>query len=136
MLRRYSAKLLYELKLHAVSEGTPAAGLSSLATVYARTLGDALRVAHPEAHYLTDVDPGFYAAAYLRAWALAAQMARTLAERHGRRWYASRQAGSWLRELWSTGQRYTAEELAREIGHPGLSLDPLADDLRLQLGGL
>ncbi len=129
MLRRYAAKLLYEMKLHAVSEGPPSAGLAAMAPVYSRTLGEALHVAHPEAHYLTDVDPGFYAAAYLRAWALAAQMALTLAERHGRRWYASRQAGSWLRELWSAGQRCTAEEMAREIGQPGLSFEPLVEEL-------
>ena len=64
-MRRYGAKLAYELELH--GEG---ARIEELAPLYARRLSEAVRVAWPEQTYLTDVDPGFYAASYLRAWAL------------------------------------------------------------------
>lgn len=133
MLRRYAAKLLYELELHGAGEGARPGVPADMAPAYARILGEALLVAHPEAHYLTDVDPGFYVADYLRAWALSALLAEFLKERHGRRWYASHRAGSWLRELWSAGQRYTAEELAEEVGYPGLGFEPLMQELKTAL---
>jgi hypothetical protein len=63
------------------------------------------------------VDPGFYVACYLRAWALETHWRRALRERFGERWFASAEAGAWLRGLWSHGQHLDADELlAEELG--------------------
>jgi hypothetical protein len=111
-LRRYSAKIAYELELHA-----PAPDLEAMPERYAALLGSATRVRWPEVAWASDVDAGFYVACYLRAWALAALWRRTLRERFGERWFASAEAGAWLRRLWSQGQRLSAEELlASELG--------------------
>jgi hypothetical protein len=105
-MRRYAAKIAYELELHA-----RAPDLDAMPGRYAELLGGATRVRWPALAWVSDVDPGFYVACYLRAWALAALWRRSLRERFGERWFASPEAGEWLRGLWSQGQRLAAEEL-------------------------
>ena len=106
MLRRYAAKLAYELELHG-----PSADLGAMPARYAELLGGAVRVPWPPASWLADVDEGFYAACYLRAWALETHWRAELRERYGERWFASPEAGEWLQGLWSNGQRLNADEL-------------------------
>jgi hypothetical protein len=109
MLRRYSAKLAYELELHG-----PSGRLAEMPGRYAERLGRAVRVPWPRASWLADVDDGFYAACYLRAWALETHWRAALRERFGERWFASPEAGAWLRGLWRHGQRLNADELLAE----------------------
>lgn len=106
MIRRYCAKLAYELELH--GEG---AELEALPERYASRLSDATGAAWPRETWLADVDEGFYVACYLRAWVLAAHWRRALRARHGERWFDDPAAGAWLRALWADGQRLGAEEL-------------------------
>ncbi|MFL5891652.1 MAG: hypothetical protein ACJ75I_02840 [Solirubrobacterales bacterium] len=110
MLRRYSAKLAYELDLHGDS-----ADLAQMPDRYADGLTDAVRVPWPRATWLADVDEGFYAACYLRAWALEMHWRSALEERFGERWFASSKAGEWLRGLWRQGQRLNGDELLGEV---------------------
>ena len=84
-VRRYGAKLAYELELHGNGRS-----LEELAGVYSRRLGDAVKVPWPETTFLTDVDPGFYAASYLRAWALETHLRATCASASARRGSTSR----------------------------------------------
>jgi hypothetical protein len=98
-LRRYAAKLQYELELHDAPER-----LDDLRDVYARTLGDAVHVDWPATTWLSDVDPFFYAARYLRAWAMETDLRRTLRERFGVAWFEEPEAGALLRQLWARGQ--------------------------------
>jgi hypothetical protein len=114
-LRRYCAKLAYELEL----QGD--ASIDGLDQRYARRLSDAVHVDWPAATWLSDVDPFFYAAAYLRAWALETHLRRALHERFGELWFEDPRAGALLRELWSTGQREPAHELLRRL--TGAELD-------------
>ena len=78
-VRRYSAKLLYELEFHAADD------ISGMPKRYAELLGDALKFEISEANYLADIDSGFYVTAYLRSWAFetpaARQPARALRQR-------------------------------------------------------
>jgi len=110
MLRRYSAKLAYELDLHG-----PSADLERMPERYAELLSGAVRVPWPRTSWLADVDDGFYAACYLRAWALERHWRAALRERFGERWFASTDAGEWLRGLWRNGQRLNADELLAEV---------------------
>ena len=109
LLRRYAAKIAYELELH-----TAEPDLASMPARYAETLGGATRVTWPSEAFLSDVDSGFYVACYLRAWALETHWRRTLRERFGERWYRSPEAGAWLLGLWGHGQRLDADELLAE----------------------
>jgi hypothetical protein len=114
--RRYCAKLGYELEL----QGAPA-DLDSLRATYARRLSDAVGVEWPEETWLSDVDPFFYAARYLRAWALESHLRRLLEQRFGPAWFEEREAGDLLIDLWRRGQRDSADQLLGEL--TGGSLD-------------
>ena len=127
-LRRYTGKLAYELELHA---GDGVSGLSGMADRYAALLGRALQLEWPRQSYLADVDPGFYCAAYLRAWALETHLRRYLRDRFGARWWNEREAGDVLRGLWRDGQRLTAEEMLGELTGEELRFEVLLDDLGL-----
>ncbi len=78
---------------------------------YSRRLSRALRLDWPEVTWLADVDPFFYAARYLRAWALEAELSRDLRRDLGPEWFAEPAAGARIRALWAEGQPATASEL-------------------------
>jgi hypothetical protein len=120
-VRRYSAKLLYELELH--GEGD----LESMRARYVERMQDALKIEFSEADYLADVDTGFYSSSYLRAWAFEALLRSFLREEFGTAWFTRREAGSLLRELWNEGQRPTADELLGEVAGSELDLDAVAE---------
>jgi hypothetical protein len=129
-VRRYAAKLGYELELHGA--GWPP---EELAEDYSARLSAGVGVPWPSATYLADVDPGFYAAAYLRAWALETHLRATLRARFGPAWFDEREAGAFLRELWREGQRLDAAELLAEaIGPTSRRLDfgAMLADLELE----
>jgi hypothetical protein len=92
---------------------------------YGALLSEATRVRWPTENFLFDVDAGFYVVCYLRAWALEAMWRRSLRERFGEAWFQRAEAGAWLRELWSEGQRLPAEELVSEALGSELSFEPL-----------
>jgi hypothetical protein len=120
-LRRYAAKIGYELELHGAG-----ADLGSMPSRYAELLGEATRVAWPATTWLEDLDSGFYVACYLRAWALEAKWRAALAERFGEAWFTESAAGEWLVGLWRRGQRFRADELAAETIGVRLDLADLA----------
>jgi hypothetical protein len=123
-LRRYFAKLGYELELHG-----GAAELELMADRYAALIGEATRVEWPRETWLADVDGGFYVACYLRAWALETHWRAALRERFGEDWFQRREAGEWLRGLWAQGQRLGAEELLAETLGEELDFGSLAAEL-------
>ncbi len=132
-LRRYCAKLAYELELHELDRPE-----SPIAERYSELLSAAMGAAIGPEEYLTDVDPGFYCSNYLRAWALETHLRRHLVERHGPGWFAEPEAGVELRALWREGQRFSPDELLDAIGQRGgvdfavlledLGLAPAVDD--------
>ena len=130
LVRRYCAKLLYELEFHSSAEPT------ALRPRYVELLSDATKVAPASSDYLADMDDGFYASQYLRAWALEAQLRAYLRERFGNTWFAKREAGSLLRELWSEGQKPTADELLKDVTGDTLALDAVADRIREALAAV
>jgi hypothetical protein len=124
IVRRYAAKLLYELEFHTADD------LTALRPRYVELLADATKVEPAAADYLGDIDPGFYASEYLRAWAFEAQLRAYLRERFGNAWFSRRDAGSLLRELWAEGQRPTADELLRDVSGQQLELAAVGDRIR------
>jgi hypothetical protein len=121
MVRRYAAKLCYELELHRdrVRDGA----------AYAERLTEATGFRYPESDYLLDVDPGFYAARYLRAWQLEAALAHTLVERYDAEWYRNPRAGAFVLHLMARGQAEPADQLARDAAGAELRFDPIIERL-------
>jgi len=126
-VRRYSAKLLYELEFHQTDD------VPSMAKRYAEILGDALKFEISEANYLADIDSGFYVTSYLRSWAFESQLRDHLREQYGNDWFARREAGSLLRELWSLGQQPTADELLKDVTGAEIEMSAVGDRVRERL---
>ncbi|HKP12701.1 MAG TPA: hypothetical protein VJZ91_11340, partial [Blastocatellia bacterium] len=129
MARRSVAKLGYEWRLHAGEDFTRAAD------DYAESLTEATHFAASKAEYLSDTDEGFYVANYVRAWAFESQLREHIKSHFGERWWVSRRAGNFLKELWETGDRYSADEMAAQIGIGPLSFDLVADEFNEALKG-
>ena len=87
-VRRYSAKLLYEIEFHAAADPT------SMRSRYVELLGDALKIEPSDTDYLSDIDSGYYVTSYLRSWAFEAQLSDFLREEYGTDWFRRREAGS------------------------------------------
>ena len=126
-VRRYCAKLLYELEFHAADDPT------AFRSRYVELLGDALKIEPSPTDYLGDIDSSFYVTAYLRSWAFEAQLRAFLRERFGNTWFTRKDAGSLLRELWSEGQRMNADELLSEVTGAPIEMEAVAERVRESL---
>lgn len=112
-VRRYAAKLDYERDLY---RADPDADLSER---YAEGLAQATRFRYGPGDALVDVDPGFYAARYLRAWQVEAALSAWLTDRFDEDWYRNPQAGPFLADLFSRGQADPAAQLILQVtGRP------------------
>ncbi len=129
MARRSIAKLGYEQRLHAAED------LARAAEDYAESLSEATRFKTSKTEYLSDTDEAFYVGNYVRATAFASQLRDHLQSRFGLRWWAAPRAGNFLKEIWETGDRYTADEMASQIGIGPLSFDLLIDEFNQTLKG-
>ena len=121
LVRRYAAKLLYELELHETGD------LQAMRSRYVELLHDATKLEPSGADFLADVDLGFYASNYLRSWGFEAQMSLFLREEFGSAWFSRREAGSLLRELWTEGQRMSADEILQELTGADVELESLLE---------
>lgn len=126
-VRRYVAKLMYEQKLHLDED------LESASQLYAELQTRATNFKTGPGEFLFDVDDSFYSASYLRAWAFEVLLREYLKTRFGSRWWASRRAGDFLKEIWETGDRYTADEMAAQIGIGPITFDLLVDEFNRAL---
>ncbi len=124
LFRRYAAKLRFELEFwsrFAEDGGTPAG--------YAEHLERAIGMRYPPENFLADMDAGFYAADYLRAWVRSAQLLAVLRRDVGEGWWRSPETGALLRELFREGTRPTSEEIAARLGYEPLDVEPLVAEL-------
>jgi hypothetical protein len=126
-VRRYCAKLLYELEFHSADDVTTMQGR------YVELLSDALKIEPSPTDYLGDIDSSFYVSSYLRSWAFEAQLRTHLRQEFGNAWFARKEAGSLLRELWGEGQRWPAEDFLKDITGSTLEMESVAERVREHL---
>jgi Peptidase family M3 len=120
-LRRYCAKFLYERALYAGD-----LPWDELPDLYVSLLSNATGFEYDPADAFVDVDPRFYSARYLRAWQLQSVLNEKLTARFDVDWFRNPSAGPWMvGELFSHGQRETAEEISTRVGGGVLSFQPL-----------
>jgi hypothetical protein len=124
IMRRYCAKLLYEIEFHQAPD------VRTMQPRYVELLSDALKIAPSETDYLADLDDSFYSSEYLRAWAFEAQLRTFLREKFGNAWFTRKDAGSLIRDLWSEGQKPTADEILHEVAGETLELEAAAERIR------
>ena len=129
-IRRYAAKLIYETHLYGGDvrwEGLP--------DLFVDLLSKATSFQYDRSEAFVDIDPGYYAARYLRAWQLQALIAETLRERYDEDWWRNPRAGPWVvQSLFAEGQRELAHELSQRVAGRGLSFDPLIREIERSLG--
>ena len=125
MLRRYSAKIAYEVELHG-----PGADLSAMPERYCEPARRADRGRRGRAR------PGSRTS--IRASTSPATCGPgpwrwiggpSWRSDSGTTWFEEREAGEWLRGLWSQGQRRVAEALLAEATGGALDFDRLASEL-------
>jgi oligoendopeptidase F len=125
-LRRYGAKLSYEIKLHSD-------GLEGADELYKKIMEKHLQYKEVKNHYLIDVDDGFYCTQYIQAWIFEAQLRTWLKKEYGEEWFNNPKAGKFLTSLWSQGQKYNVAELAQQLGYKGLDIQPLTTIIQKHL---
>jgi hypothetical protein len=128
-VRRYAAKLLYEIEFFQADD------MKQMRPRYAEILGDSLKLPVNPESYLDDIDGSFYVIGYLRSWALEAQLREFLRSEFDNDWFAKRDAGDLLRELWSLGQGPTADELLKDVTGARLEMASVAERVREGLAG-
>ncbi|MGI8548852.1 MAG: hypothetical protein ACR2M1_16260 [Gemmatimonadaceae bacterium] len=120
-LRRYCAKLIYEVQVYGGS--IPWAAIPDL---YVTSLTDATGFQYRAADAFIDLDPRYYSTRYLRAWQLQAVLNETLTERFNDDWWRNPATGPWMvSELFGEGQRESAHELAQRAAGVSISFAPL-----------
>ncbi len=116
-VRRYAAKIAYECELYR-------AGVDAdMGACYADHLTRATGFRYGPEDALVDVDPGFYAARYLRAWQLEAALHRVFVDRYDADWYRNPRAGPELGALLARGQADPADRLAAQVTDAPLTFD-------------
>ncbi len=129
-LRRYCAKLLYELELYG-----GAVSWDALPDRYVERLSTATAVRYQHADAFVDVDPRFYASRYLRAWQLQAVLDDALRTRFDEDWWRNPRCGPWVAaELFGWGQRETADEQAQRVAGRRLDFVTIVRGLEHVLG--
>jgi len=123
ILRRYAAKLQYEMLLHTSSD------IPAMKEKYSEILNHALKVKISPVNFLSDVDDAFYAANYLRAWIFEVMLRKHLENNYGNLWFKKPEAGKFLIEMWSQGQKYPVDELAHQLHYEQLDAEPLILEL-------
>jgi hypothetical protein len=120
-LRRYTAKLIYEVQLYGGR-----VSWAALPDLFVETLSGATSFRYSAADAFVDVDPRYYSTRYLRAWQLGAVIAQSLVERFDIDWYRNPRTGPWLVEnLFGEGQRETADEVAKRVSGRALGFAPV-----------
>ncbi|HEY8309302.1 MAG TPA: hypothetical protein VIG47_02040 [Gemmatimonadaceae bacterium] len=120
-VRRYCAKLLYEIQVYG-----GVVGWDALPDLYVDMLGVATGFRYRSEDAFLDLDSRFYSTRYLRAWQLQAVLDEALTERFNDDWWRNPAAGPWIvGELFAEGQRESASEVARRAGGADLSFAPI-----------
>lgn len=120
-VRRYCAKLLYEIEVYRGS-----VGWDVLPDLYVEMLASATGFRYRHADAFLDLDSRFYSTRYLRAWQLQALLDEGLTNRFNDDWWRNPAAGPWIvGELFAEGQRETASEVASRAAGADISFGPL-----------
>ncbi len=106
LIRRHMGKFLAEKQLHETGE-------IKNPEPYCSHLERATGFSYEPQGYLVDMDPEFYALSYVRAWGGAHVLTRHLERSYGERWYASSEAGAFLKSFASQARKLDLDELLR-----------------------
>jgi len=129
-VRRYCAKLLYEMQVY-----SGAVDWNALPDIYVEILAAATGFQYRRADAFLDLDSRFYSTRYLRAWQLQALLDEGLVNRFNEDWWRNPASGPWIvGELFAEGQRETATEIGWRAAGAEISFAPLLRTIEALLG--
>jgi hypothetical protein len=120
LFRRYVAKLGFELEFWSSFWGAAAPPER-----YEELLTEATGARYRGDYYLADMDSGFYAADYLRAWIRSAQLRDYLRREIGGHWWQDTRTGELLRSLFVEGTKPSTDAIATRLGYGPNDVAPL-----------
>jgi len=121
-LREWGSCLSYELQLHTK-------GPDGMDVVYEAICKRANKLKVDKNHYLIE-DHWLNSADVLRSQFFEAQLRAAFRGRFGEGWFENPKAGQFLRELWSMGGKYDAEEVVKMLGYEGIDPKYMIDEIR------
>jgi hypothetical protein len=125
LFRRYVAKLGFELEFwSSFWEG------AAPPERYEELLTQATGAHYRGDYFLADMDAGFYAADYLRAWIRSAQLRDYLRRDIGEHWWQDTRTGELLRSLFAEGTKPSSEAIAARLGYGPNDVTPLLAELQ------
>lgn len=123
-LRLLATQFRYELTLHG-SESP-----EKMDVVFSDMIAEHCSVRFAPEAYLILTDFHFNSARYLRGLLLESVLRRRIAERFGREWFARRDVGGFLRDLWKGGGRLSYSDAMERLGGREMDFTPLVEDLK------
>lgn len=120
MMRRYMAKLLYEVKLHQGDPDPQKTYQALMSRAYGFQLNE-----EESLRYLSDVDPLLYCVDYVQAFFIQAMLEKSLEKKFGKSWWTKKATGKYLRNLFAKGNELSGKELAELLGYKGLRTEEL-----------
>ena len=115
LIRRYIGKFLAE-KQYFEKQDLKDSGF------YSRGMEEATGFEHEPEGYLIDMESDFYSLDYVMAWSGASILVRTLTDLFGESWFSRRDAGTFLREIASTGRKPSLQEVVEKFCSTELTL--------------
>jgi hypothetical protein len=110
LLRMYIAEFFYDLLLWKDSE------LAGKEKIYSKYFLNITKIKFPQYLYLNEISSYFGIIRYIRAEILEAAIFKYLEENFGNMWFKNKSTGKFLIRLWQNGQKYSAEEILKELG--------------------
>jgi hypothetical protein len=118
-LRREIGRFLFEIAFYTEHDPDGA---------YVELLGGATGMRHDRRAAIWAVDPEFTTARRIRGAQLGATLATVLRDRFDEDWFRNPRAGSFLKDLFADGRRYSAPELCVQVSSRKLSFQDLSTD--------
>jgi len=93
-------------------------------------MGRATGLRYEPEEALMELEEELYSADYLRAWAGEVILRQHLQSLFGGGWYASRDAGEYLKGLWASGEKEDLDTITRKIACSPLEIRAISKDLK------
>ncbi|RFA34186.1 hypothetical protein CAI16_12410 [Virgibacillus dokdonensis] len=126
LIRKYWAKIKSEVETH-LNNQYDESSISNFNKWYSRALNDK----YDSTWWTFSLDDELNAASQIRAWLLSAQVNEYLVGRFGKKWFNNSAAGCFLKELYSYGYKYNADEISKILGYNNLDANALIKELKL-----
>lgn len=112
MVRRYAARVIFEIDFHAAHADHKRQAIEQAAVAYREATG----VSTTGGQLLAELDTGLYALQYFNAWLLCGSLTAYFKSQWGHSWWENHSAVEVLRRMWREASATDSERLLTEAG--------------------